>query len=95
MPIFTVALLMPIVRMKSFILSFCRAKTCSTADLIFDRRPFARDIVSGIGLPFGFRWWMSDFRPFLASHSSLVLERYALSAQTVEAVLSLVTTFLS
>ena len=75
MPIFTVALLMPIVRMKSFILSFCRAKTCSTADLIFDRRPFARDIVSGIGLPFGFGWWMSDFRPFLASHSSLVRKR--------------------
>ena len=29
MPIFTVALLMPTVRMKSFTLSFCLAKTCS------------------------------------------------------------------
>ena len=63
------------VRMKSFILSFCLAKTCSTADLIFDRRPFARHIVSGIGLPAGFRWWMSDFRPLPFSHSSLVFER--------------------
>jgi hypothetical protein len=62
MPIFTVALLIPMVRIKSFILSFCLANTCSTADLIFDRRPFARDIASGIGLPFGFRWWMSDLR---------------------------------
>ena len=55
MPIFTLARLMPMVRMKSFILSFCLAKTCSTADLIFDHRPLARDIASGIGLPFGFR----------------------------------------
>lgn len=53
-PIFTLALLMPMVLMKSFILSFCLAKTCSTADLIFDRRPFAFDIASGMGLPFGF-----------------------------------------
>ncbi|WP_158284947.1 hypothetical protein [Hoeflea marina] len=39
---------------KELLLSFCRAKTCSTADLTFDRRPLAFDIVSGIGLPFGF-----------------------------------------
>jgi len=33
--IFTVALLVPIFLMQSFILFFCVAKTCSTANLIF------------------------------------------------------------
>jgi hypothetical protein len=55
MPIFTLALLIPVVLMKSFILSFCRAK-CGATDLIFDRRPLAFDIASGMDLPFGFFW---------------------------------------
>lgn len=52
MPIFTFALWTPMVWMKSLILSFCLANTCSKADLSFDRRPFARDIASGVGLTF-------------------------------------------
>ncbi|MBB1251632.1 hypothetical protein [Rhizobium sp. G21] len=49
MLILTLALLTPIVRMKSFILSFCQAKTCDKSDRIFDPRPLAFDIALGIG----------------------------------------------
>lgn len=58
------------------------SKTCSTVALILDRPRLALEIASGIGLPFGFRWWMSDFRPLSCNHSSFVFERSALSAQT-------------
>ena len=34
----------------------CLAKTCSTADRTFERRPLARDMASGMGRPFGFLW---------------------------------------
>ena len=49
---------------KELHLAFFLAKTCWTADPIFDRRPLARGIVFGIGWPLGFRWWMFDFRRF-------------------------------
>lgn len=60
MPILVVARAIPMVRMKSFICAFCRAKTCSTKARIFERRPLARDVVSLIGRAFGFFWWMSE-----------------------------------
>ena len=54
MPIFTVALLMPMVRMKSFTLSFCLAKTCSRRTYSFAAEnalaPLRRKRVGGLVL---------------------------------------------
>lgn len=45
---------------------FCRAKTCSTKARTFDFRPLAREIASGMGLPFGFLRWIWLRRPLSA-----------------------------
>ena len=75
MPIFVVALAMPIVRMKRSIVSFCTAKTCSTRERTLDLSALVRCVVFGIARPGGFLRWMRLTKPFFARKSSLAYER--------------------
>ena len=71
--------------------AFCWANTCSTRARTVDLRALARAMCRGIGRPGGFLRWFRNTRPMLASQASLACERYAVSAQTLAARLSLVT----
>ena len=57
-----------------------------------DLPALARAVRPGIGLPLGFLRWRRLTRPIDFNHDSLDRLRYAVSAQTSEAVLSRVTT---
>jgi hypothetical protein len=65
-----------------------RANTCSTAARTADLRALARRVRSAIGRPFGFLRWMRETRPRPARSASFFAERYAVSPQTLLAVLS-------
>ena len=82
----------PMVRMKSAIWFFCRAKTCSMRARTVDLAALARAVRAGIGLPLGFLRWTRLTRQIDFIHASLGRLRYAVSADTSDAVLSLVTT---
>ncbi|WP_343527277.1 hypothetical protein [Sphingomonas sp.] len=56
-----------------------------------ERFPLAPAVRGDIGLPLGSLRWMRLTRPNDLSHASLARLRYAVSAQTSEAVLSRVT----
>jgi len=66
---------MPTVRMNSPMRLFCSAKTCSMRARTLDLVPFARAVLTGIGLPGGFLRWTRETKPFSAMNSSLALER--------------------
>ena len=57
-----------------------------------DLTALARAVRAGVGLPLGFLRWTRLTRPIDLSHASLERLRQAVSAQTSDAVLSLVTT---
>lgn len=89
------ARLRPMVRMSSPICDFCCAKTCSTVARILDLSRFAAPSASERGLPLGFLRWMWLTRALDLSQASFIFDQYAVSAQTSEAVLSVVTTLRS
>ena len=66
---------MPMLRMKSLILSFCWAKTCSTLARTADFLALALAVRLGIGWPWGFLLWTRLTFPQLASNASLAPER--------------------
>ncbi|MEM1385644.1 MAG: hypothetical protein AAGG06_18650 [Pseudomonadota bacterium] len=89
MPILALARAIPIVRMNSFMRSFCSAKECSTADRIFERATFALSWCAGIGLPGGPRKWTFEASPARAIFFSFFCDRYAVSAHTFAPVFDL------
>ena len=75
MPIFVLALAMPIVRTNGPNPTFCSAKTCSTRDRILDFALLALRVASGIGRPLGFLQWIRLTKPCLSRKISLAVKR--------------------
>ena len=69
------ARLMPMLRMVSFMRSFCWAKTCSTVARTTDFMALALAMRFGIGLPTGFLQWIRLVLPRWLRNSSFALER--------------------
>ena len=84
-----VALDRPMVRMNRSIRCFCSAKTCSMRERILDRALLARRIAGDIGRFAGFLRWRREVKPFFVMNASFAADRYAVSAQTLAAVLLL------
>lgn len=73
MPIFTLALAIPMVRTNSR--SFCSAKICSSRERTFDFSALTRGMAWGIGLPLGFLRWTRLTKPFFSMNSSFAANR--------------------
>ena len=75
MPIFVVALAIPMVRTNSPMRDFCWAETCSTQDRTFDFSALALRVLSGFDLPGDFLRWIRLTKPLVTRCSSLAPDR--------------------
>lgn len=89
MPILVLARARPMVRTAMSIMFFWTAKTCSTGARCFDFVALPRRMCLGMALPLGLRRWTWLTKQWRARNVSFCFERYALSAQTPDPVLSL------